>query len=155
MIKEFYPPREAVRHCGFRSVAMLDYLERTGIFVRSQPKRRGKRRRYNFRDLLVLKVINTLLENGASVASLKKGLEEFQHWRWKAEATVLEDKDGGLKYLIASGNNFYLAHNTDVLVDLSNRGQLAFSFILDLDRLHRDLCGEIGLPRHGELQLTG
>jgi DNA-binding transcriptional MerR regulator len=155
MIKDFYPPFEVIKLCGFRTVAMLDYLERTGVFVRTHPKRRGKRRRYNFRDLLVLKVISALLKQGASVSSLKKSLEEFQHWRWKAEPTVLEDANGGLKYLIASGENVYLAHNTEVLVDLSNRGQLAFSFILDLDRLHRDLCGDLGQPRHEELRFTG
>jgi DNA-binding transcriptional MerR regulator len=154
MFTEPLDPKRAAKLCGFRTVAMLDYLERTGVFVRSQPKRRGKKRKYDFRDLLVLKVIKALLDHGASVSSLKKALSEFQHWKWKAEPTVLEDKNGGLKYFIASGDRFYLAHNTDVLVDLSNRGQLAFSFILDLDRLHRELCGDIGLPRHAELQLT-
>jgi DNA-binding transcriptional MerR regulator len=150
-----FSARRAAKLGGFRTVAMLDYLERSGVFVRSdRTAGRGRQRRYNFRDLLVLKVIKALLDHGVSVAALKSALEEFQHWRWKAEPTVLEDQNGGLKYLIASGENVYFAHNTEVLVDLSNRGQLAFSFILDLDRLHSELCGDLGLPRHGELQLT-
>lgn len=143
--------RQAKEICGFRTVAMLDYLERTGVFVAAHSKHRGKARKLTFRDLLVLKVLKALLDQGASVAALKKALTEFQKWRWRAEPSVLEDRDGGLKYVIASGDNFYMAHSAEVLVDLSNRGQLAFSFILDIDRLHRDLCSEIGLPRHTEL----
>ncbi len=155
MYIDSHSARRAAELCGFGTVAMLDYLERSGVFTRSQAAGgRGKRRRYNFRDLVVLKVIKVLLDNGASVASLKTALREFQQWRWRAEPTVLEDKIGGLRYLIASGKHVYFAHNAEVLVDLSNRGQLAFSFILDLDRLHRELCQDLGLPRQGELQLS-
>lgn len=154
MFIDSFSAHEAKEICGFRTVAMLDYLERSGVFARSdRGTGRGKKRRYNFRDLLVLKVIKALLDNGASVASLKKSLKEFQQWKWRAEPTVLEDKTGGLRYLVASGKSVYFAHSTEVLVELSNRGQLAFSFILDLDKLHRELCGDLGLPRHGELQL--
>jgi DNA-binding transcriptional MerR regulator len=155
MFIDSFTPSKAAELCGFRTVAMLDYLERSGVFVRSERFRgRGRKRRYNFRDLLVLKVIKALLDSGASVASLKHALQEFQEWRWRAEPTVLEDKLGGLRYLIASGKHVYFAHTTEVLVELSNRGQLAFSFILDLDHLHRQLCEQLGLPRHGELQLS-
>ena len=154
MNTEGYSAKTAVGVCGFGSTAMLDYLERSGIFRRQKTeKRRGKHRRYTFRDLLILKVIKALLENGASVASLKEGLGEFQRWKWKAEPTVLEDSLGGLRYLVASGKHVYFAHSASVLIDLSNKGQLAFSFILDLDKLHGDLCINLGLPRlQGELQ---
>ncbi len=97
MYIDSYSARRAAELCGFGTVAMLDYLERSGVFTRSQAAGgRGKRRRYNFRDLVVLKVIKVLLDNGASVASLKTALREFQQWRWRAEPTVLEDKIGGL-----------------------------------------------------------
>jgi DNA-binding transcriptional MerR regulator len=155
MFIDSFSAKRAVEICGFGTVAMLDYLERSGVFVRERgEKRRGKGRRYTFRDLLVLKVIKALLDHGTSVAALRKALTEFQSARWKAEPTVLEDSLGGLRYLIASGGSVYFAHNTDILVDLSNRGQLAFSFILDLDRLHGELCRDMGLPTlQGELLL--
>lgn len=149
-----YSREEARRYCGFRSVAMIDYLERSGVFVRSGSKRRGKVRNYSFRDLLVLKVIAALLANGASVAALKASLIEFQRSRWVADPAVLEDTDGGLRYIVASGTKLYFAPNSKVLVELSDKGQLAFSFILDLDRLHRELCEGMGLPRHPELALA-
>lgn len=151
IIFETYSRDDARRHCGFRSTAMIDYLERSGVFLRSGPKRRGKTKNFTFRDLLVLKVLATLLANGASVAALKAALVEFQKSRWVADPAVLEDSGGGLRYIIASGTNLFFAPSSEVLVDLSNNGQLAFSFILDLDRLHRELCERMGLPRHPEL----
>jgi hypothetical protein len=156
MFIDSFSARRAVELCGFGSVAMLDYLERTKVFVRTKSsKRRGKGRRYCFRDLLILKVIKALLDNGVSVSTLQKSLAEFQHWRWKAEPTVLEDGIGGLRYLVASGNSVFFAHSDAILVELSKKGQLAFSFILDLDRLHGELCRGIGLPTlQGELRLT-
>lgn len=156
MIIDGYSAKKAREVCGFGSVAMLDYLERSEVFTRRKAqKRRGKSRRYTFRDLLVLKVIKTLLDSGVSVASLKKSLREFQYWKWKAEPTVLEDENGGLRYLIASGKNVYFAKSANILVELSNSGQLAFSFVLDLDRLHGELCKDLGLPTlQGELQLS-
>lgn len=156
MIKEYYSARDAAKHCKYGSVAMLDYLERSRVFVRKKAsKQRGKGRRYTFRDLLILKVIKSLLDAGVSVATLRKSLQEFQNWRWKAEPTVLEDELGGLRYLIASGDRVYFAHSPDALVELSKKGQLAFTFILDMDVLHGQLCGDLGFPRpQGELTLS-
>lgn len=50
---------EAVRLVGLKSVAMLDYLERSEVLVKSARRAsgRGRHRAYDFRDLLVLKVI--------------------------------------------------------------------------------------------------
>lgn len=151
-----FTAKDAARLSGFDTTAMLDYLERSGALVRTndQQRRRGKRRQYTFRDLIILKVIRALLSHGVSVATLKRSLAEFQHWRWKAEPAVLEDGTGGLRYLLASASGVYFAHSADVLVQLSSRGQLAFSFILDLDRLHGELCRDLGLPTlQGELTL--
>src|SRR5438132_13927180 len=105
-----YERPRAARIVGFKTVAMLDYLERSGVFVRSDPKRRGKRRSYCFRDLVILKVIKSLLDQGVAVQTLKKALEEFQSWKWRAEPSVLEDNNGGLRFLVASAGSVYFAH---------------------------------------------
>lgn len=157
MIRSRFSAKEAASLTGLGTVAMLDYLERSGVFSRgkSTQKRRGKRRQYTFRDLLVLKVLRSMLQHGVSVATLKKSLVEFQHWRWKGEPAVLEDAVGGLRFLVASASNVYFAHSAEALVQLSSKGQLAFSFILDLDRLHGELCRDLGIPTlQGELALV-
>jgi DNA-binding transcriptional MerR regulator len=136
--------KTAVRICGFRSVAMLDYLQRSGVFIPTKRAgRRGKGRRYEFRELLVLKTISTLLENGASVHSLKTALNEFQKKKWTADQATLEGEGGPLKYLVASGRGVLFAKSCDNLFDMTKNGQMAFSFVVDLDKLHSDLCFQI------------
>jgi DNA-binding transcriptional MerR regulator len=135
--------------CGFGSVAMLDYLERSGVF-KSQLRRRkhkGRPREYTFRDVLVLKTIATLLENGASVAAIKDALEKLQAYKWKADPAVLEHSPGSIRHLIFSAGRFYFPKDRDELVDLAFDGQLTFAFILDLDRLHSIVQSEWGQTR--------
>jgi DNA-binding transcriptional MerR regulator len=156
MILESFGAKRAAEVCGFESVAMLDYLQRTNIFVPAKYRpRRGKNRRYTFRDLLVLKAISELLKNGASVSALKKSLQEFQKEKWVADQATLEGPSGPLKYFIVSGNSIFFAKTSDSLYDLTKSGQLAFSFVIDLDRMHREVCQGLGLPTlQGELGLA-
>lgn len=149
---------EAATICGFRSTAMLDYLQRTGVFIpldRKKGRRRGKGRRYTFRDLLVLRAIAALLENGASVSALREALREFQTNRWTADEASLQGEGGSiLRYVVASGKSVIFATSRDTLFDLTNRGQMVFSFVLDLDELHRDLRARCFKHRQRELPLA-
>lgn len=124
---------------------MLDYLERTGVFVRRKKddQRRGKGRRYAFRDLLVLKVISKLLENGASVHALKKALLEFQEKKWEADRANFSFGEQKVRYLTVSSGELYFTDSHKNLYDMTNGGQMVFGFILDLDRLHSDLCRDL------------
>lgn len=135
--------------CGFGSVAMIDYLERSGVFIPQvrRRKHRGVPRQYTFRDVLILKTIATLLENGASVAAIKDALEKLQAYRWKADRAVLEHGPGSIRHLVFSGGNFYFPRNREELIDLTFDGQLTFSFVLDLDRLHAVVQSEWGQER--------
>lgn len=140
------PAKEAVRICGFESVAMLDYLERSEVFLprrRKDRKGRGKAREYDFRDLLILKAIKQLLDSGASVAALKKALREFQTEKWSADQASLEGRDGPLKYALISNGDLILVKNSKELYDLSFNGQMIFGFMIDLDRLHTELCQKV------------
>lgn len=142
MIIEHHDARATARLCGFGSVAMIDYLERSGVFTpsRKRNKNRGKRRFYTFRDVLVLRTIKALLDSGTSVAAIKDSLIAFQRIRWKADEAVLEDNAGPLRWLIASGGKIYLARSIQGLVELSGSGQMAFSFVIDIEKMHTELC---------------
>lgn len=130
--------------CGFGSVAMIDYLERSAIFIpeRKREKNRGRPRTYTFRDVLVLRLLSTLLKNGASVYVLKEALSQLQKFRWKAEEAVLEDSSGALRHLILSAGRAYFIRENNELVDILSSGQLTFSFVLDLDQLHSTVQNE-------------
>lgn len=144
-----YSAKRAVSLVGFGSVAMIDYLQRVGVFIplgKKGARGRGKARTFTFRDLLVLKAIKRLLDSGASVANLKKALEEFQKLNWSADPVTLEDPTGIIRYFVASRDGIYLARDAEVLVDLSRKGQLAFSFIIDLETLRGELRESLGLP---------
>ena len=135
--------------CSFGSVAMIDYLERSGVFIPQirRKKRKGVPREYTFRDVLILKAIATLLENGASVAAIKGALEKLQAYKWKADSAVLEHAPGSIRHLIFSAGNFYFPKSRDELIDLTFDGQLTFAFVLDLDRLHSVVQSEWGQER--------
>lgn len=97
--------REAAVISGLRTVAMLDYLQRSGVFIpteRRGSRGRGKGRQYNFKDLLILKAIAKLLDSGASVATLRQALEKFQKYNWSADPATFEDRAGSVRYLIAN-----------------------------------------------------
>lgn len=147
-IKTEFSAKEAMVICGFSSVYMLDYLQRTGVFIprKKKGKRRGKGRRYEFRDLLVLKAIKKLLDSGASVSNLKRSLEQFQKLRWEADPVTLEDKQSVIKYLIINNDTIYLRKDANVLIELSNKGQLAFSFIIDLETIWNEIRTDLGIP---------
>jgi DNA-binding transcriptional MerR regulator len=154
IIMDQYSAERARVLCGFKSVAMIDYLQRSGVFVPRgrKEKRKGKGRRFEFRDLIVLKAIKRLLDSGASVANLKKSLAQFQKLHWSADPVTLEDSFGVIRYLVVSGESVFLKRDPNVLVDLSKNGQLSFSFIIDLDVLHAELRRSLDLPALHELQ---
>jgi DNA-binding transcriptional MerR regulator len=146
MLIEAVNARTAARICGFESVAMLDYLQRSGVFIPAdrKGKRRGKGRRYDFRELMVLKTISALLKNGASVAALKRSLLEFQKRRWQADSASLQDDSGEiLKYFVVCGDSICFAKSADRLYDMTKSGQMVFSFVIDLDKLHTELCNAL------------
>ncbi|MEO7247541.1 MAG: hypothetical protein ABIW31_03735 [Novosphingobium sp.] len=127
---------------------MLDYLERSGVMIRktSKEKRRGKGRRYNFRELLVLKVIANLLSNGASVSNLKKSLVEFQSEKLSADRGSLGFGDKKIHYLSVSSGKIIFADAHNNFYDITSNGQMVFSFIIDFDRLHTELCAALDQP---------
>lgn len=144
MFIDYASAKRAVAICGFGTVAMLDYLERSGVFVRSdRTKRRGRGRRYNFRDLIVLKTISSLLNNGASVSAIKKSLQQFQNDKWSADRGNLSFDESPLKYLIVSNGTVIYGKSNDTLYDLSKSGQMLFNFIVDIDKVHSDIINAL------------
>jgi len=133
--------RRAVRICGFESVSMIDYLQRSGVYVPSsrQSGRRGKGRRFNFRDLMVLRTISVLLKNGASVAALKSALTEFQNSKWEADRASLQYDGQVFKYCVVEGRSVHFVRSDKNLFDMTAGGQMSFAFVIDIDRIHTEV----------------
>ena len=90
-----------------------------------------------------MKVISKLLENGASVQALKKSLTEFQEEKWQADRASFSLGAEKIRYLTVSSGKLYFSDSSKNLFDMTNNGQMVFGFILDLDRLHSDLCNDL------------
>ncbi len=136
---------KAAAICGLGTAAMIDYLERSDVFVpaKRRVKRKGKKREYTFRDLLVLKTIGTLLASGSSVAALKSALRQFQSDKWSADRASLAHGTEVLRYVVISGRDVLYARGHQSLFDMTRGGQMVFNFVVDLDALHSQLCNDL------------
>lgn len=145
MINRTYSASEARGLCGYNRVAMLDYLERQRVFVPEvkRLKIRGKARQYTFKDLVVLRAIKTLLDHGASVHALRDSLTKFQALKLSIDPGALEGPGGAIRYMFADGKEVYCLGDLSELIELSRGGQLAFSFMVDLNKIHVGLCADV------------
>lgn len=98
------------------SYRQLDYWARTDLIRPSvaDAKGSGSRRRYSYRDLLELKLVKMLLDNGIKLESIR---EAFGYLR-----DQLGDDLSSVKLVIA-GSSAVLVRESDELVDVVNRYQ--------------------------------
>ncbi|MCR1770514.1 MerR family transcriptional regulator [Burkholderia glumae] len=129
--REAFTAKEAARLAGL-SLDMLNYLGRYGIAAPSGNERRarGHARRYLYADLLLLRVIARLLENGISVLRLRKALEGLQA---RLDSTELLTK----RFVVTDGYNLLLQDGG--VTELLETGQLSFAFVLELSNLRTEL----------------
>ncbi|OMQ78216.1 hypothetical protein AQ713_28310 [Burkholderia pseudomallei] len=83
-----------------------------------------------YADLLLLRVIARLLENGISVLRLRKVLEGLK---------VRKDASGLLtkRFVVTDGYNLFLQDGG--VAELLETGQLSFAFVLELSTLRTEL----------------
>lgn len=132
--------REVSRLAGFKKPWMLNHLERSAIFFPEIPKdgRHGVHRAYTFRDLVVLRAINRILELGARPARIKSAIHAFAN----ACPEIIGDitmKGVQVKFVKEMGHFVVtqasvLYCSRDDIVDLLHSGQLAFSFMIDSEQ---------------------
>jgi DNA-binding transcriptional MerR regulator len=121
------------------SMAMVNYLFRTGLMVPAIGRKRGKgiERKYSFGDLVILKSIAKLLDAGVSVLRLKKALVNLR----KLHADITLDNIPGA-YLVTDGKDVYLKQSNGVLELLVN-GQMGFVFVVDIESVRKDAVSYI------------
>lgn len=133
-----FTAREVSRLAGFTKPWMLNHLEREEIFVPeiSRAVHHGKHRNYTFRDLVVLRAINRLLELGARPKRVKQAIQSFS----AICPDVLGDVNmQGMQLKFAQNSGHFIltpegvlfAKDHEEIVDLLKNGQLAFSFMVD------------------------
>jgi DNA-binding transcriptional MerR regulator len=98
------------------SYRQLDYWARTDLIRPSvaDAKGSGSRRRYSYRDLIELKLVKTLLDNGIKLESIR---EAFGYLRDHLGEDLTTTK------LVIAGNSALLVRENDELIDVVNRYQ--------------------------------
>jgi DNA-binding transcriptional MerR regulator len=88
-------------------------LQRTG-------GRPGRRRLYAFRDLVALRVVKSLLDNGMSVQRVRRA------WDYLRRTADMDRHLAEVKLVTDGHSIFRIASNDDELIDALKGGQLAF-----------------------------
>ena len=107
---------------------MLDYLAREDILspARGEQDRRGKRRRYSYEDVVLLRALHTICAGRGKVRFLKQSLAAY-----RAEAGRLIPGQRIDQLLVVEGDKLCIREPKSSFRELAT-GQLAFSFVVDL-----------------------
>jgi DNA-binding transcriptional MerR regulator len=130
-VLDFFSSGEVATLSGL-SKYMVDYLCRHGLLTASHSRDRGygKRRRFNFTDILLAKTIKEMLSANVSVLSLRKALMELRRQLHFESPSVLRDKR-----ILIRGGVPYLLEPAAPPRDLLAGGQMVFSFVLEIRHL--------------------
>lgn len=112
----------------------LDYWTRTDLVQSSvaDATGSGSQRLYSFRDILLIKIIKSLVDAGISLQNVRKALTHLQ-------AMGVEDLAGIT--LMSDGTTVYECRSNDEVIDLLNGGQGVFA--IAVPGIARELTGSI------------
>ena len=119
------------------SVHMLNYLSRQQYLVPTYLRtgRRGRTRYYSYRDLVIARIVQKLLAAGLELSRLKKGIRTMQgNQNW-----VSGGKEKALRMLATDGKSLFFPDENGSLLDLTQNGQFAFAFVLDVVAAQNDV----------------
>lgn len=125
---------------------MLDYLERQGLFEREEVRskavgtgrRRGRRRKYTFRDVVILRAINRLLARGVSVQRIKNAVLTFSRDpKFQCDREMLRYDQETVQYLVTDGKQIYFYNEGRDITSILEGGQEAFLFVLDVGQARK------------------
>ena len=119
------------------SYRQLDYWARTDLIRPSiaDAHGSGSQRRYSYEDLLKLKLIKRLIDNGLSLQGVRRTIESIDR---------IEDMTMASAGLVFFGDSkSVLARDGENLVDLLRGNQMVFGMILSLSDIKAELETEI------------
>ncbi|AAO44333.1 MerR family transcriptional regulator [Tropheryma whipplei] len=120
---------EARQRAGYRGVVaarvagityrQLDYWARTGLLIPTvqEASGSGSQRIYDFKDILVLKLVRRLLDVGISLQQIRVAVEQLRSAGLKDLSAVT---------LMSDGVSVYLCRSNSDVIDLLAKGQGVF-----------------------------
>ena len=125
MNKDAFTSKQAC-HLSDCTSHQLRYWDKVGLVspsIQSSHGKPGVPKLYSFRDIVSLKVIKTLLDNGMSIQRVRRA------WRYLTRNGDLQDELSKTK-LISDGETIYTIEDNEVF-DALKLGQLAFFETID------------------------
>jgi len=110
----------ALTDCTAHQLRYWDKVALVEPSLQSTGGRPGRRRLYSFRDLVALRVVKSLLDNGMSVQRVRRA------WDYLRRTAELDGHLAEVKLVTDGQTIFRVAHDEDELLDALREGQLAF-----------------------------
>ena len=125
MKKDAFTSKQAcyLSGCTSHQLRYWDKVKLVSPSIQSSRGKPGVPKLYSFRDIVSLKVIKTLLDNGMSIQRVRRA------WRYLSRNGDLQDQLSKTK-LSSDGETIYTIEENKVLDDLKH-GQLAFFETID------------------------
>ena len=112
----------------------LRYWDRVGLMkpsIQESGGRPGVRRLYSFRDLVALRVIRSLLDNGMSLQRVRRA------WDYLRREGEMEDHLSEVKLVTDGQSIFRVSSDEGEILDALREGQL--SFFVAIDQIAREV----------------
>lgn len=106
----------------------LRYWDKVGLVQPSLQQtggRPGRRRLYSFRDLVALRVVKSLLDNGMSVQRVRRA------WDYLRRTADIDAHLAEISLVTDGRSIFVVVHDEEELLDALRQGQLAFFIAID------------------------
>jgi DNA-binding transcriptional MerR regulator len=106
----------------------LRYWDRVGLVkpsIQTTGGRPGVRRLYSFRDLVALRVVRSLLDNGMSLQRVRRA------WDYLRREGAMDDHLAEVKLVTDGVSIFQVSSDEGELMDALRQGQLAFFVAID------------------------
>jgi len=106
----------------------LRYWDKVGLVkpsIQETGGRPGKRRLYSFRDLVALRVVKSLLDNGMSVQRVRRA------WDYLRRTADMDTHLAEVRLVTDGRSIFKVARDEEELLDALRQGQLAFFVAID------------------------
>jgi DNA-binding transcriptional MerR regulator len=103
--------------------------------IQTTDGRPGRRRIYSFRDLVGLRVVKSLLDNGLSIQRVRRA------WDYLRRTGDMDEQLADVKLVTDGESIFAVAHDETELLDALRQGQLAF--FVRIDAIAKDVEDDI------------
>lgn len=116
----------------------LRYWDRVSLVqpsIQGTGGRPGRRRLYSFRDLVALRVVRSLLDNGMSVQRVRRA------WDYLRRSAAMDEHLADVKLVTDGQSIFKIAADEDELLDALRQGQLAF--FVEIDKITRSVAEDV------------